>query len=80
MRAPTGVISTMLALAGADLLDDRADALSGHVHDQTLDGLALLAVDGLVQHARGRDLELIALAAHGLDEDGQATFRRGPRR
>ena len=63
-----------VALAGADLLDDRADALSGHVHDQTLDGLALLAVDGLVQHARGRDLELIALAAHGLDEDGQRHF------
>ena len=61
----------MLALAGADLLDDRADALSRHVHDQALDGLALLAVDRLVQHARGRDLELIALAAHGLDEDGQ---------
>ena len=43
----------------------------GHVDHQPLHGLALHAVDLLVQHAGGGDLELIALPAHGLDEDGQ---------
>ena len=59
-----------VGLAGAQLLDDGAHALAGHVHHQTLDGLALLAVDGLVQHAGRRHLELVALAAHGLDQNG----------
>ena len=61
-----------IRLAAAQLLDDRAHALAGHVHHQTLDGLALLAVDGLIQHAGRRHLELVALPAHGLDQDGQA--------
>ena len=61
-----------VALAGAQLLDDRAHGLAGHVGHQPLDGLALLAVDGAVQHPGGRHLELIALPAHGLDKDGQA--------
>ena len=59
-------------LALAQLLDDGAHAVAGHVHHQTLDGLALLAVDLLVEHAGGGDLELIALPAHGLNEDGEA--------
>ena len=61
-----------VGLAGAQLLNDRAHTLAGHVHHQTLDGLALLAVDGLIQHAGRGHLELIALAAHGLDQNGQA--------
>ena len=61
-----------IRLAAAQLLDDRTHALAGHVHHQPLDGLALLPVDGLIQHPRGRHLKLIALAAHGLNEDGQA--------
>jgi len=36
-----------------------------------LHGLVSLAVDHLGQNVRGRDLQLIAFAAHGLDEDGQ---------
>ena len=61
-----------IRLAGAQLLNDRTHTLGGHVHHQALDRLALLAVDGLVQYTGGRHLELVALAAHGLDEDGQA--------
>ena len=61
-----------VALAGADLLDDRAYAVAGYVHHQTLQRLAHFAVNLLVEHAGGGDLELVALPAHGLDEDGQA--------
>ena len=39
-----------VALPGADLLDNRAHRLAGHIHHQALDRLALLAVDGLIQH------------------------------
>ena len=60
-----------VALAGADLLDDGTGAVAGHIHHKALHGLALLAVDLLQQHTRGADLELIAFAAHGLDQDGQ---------
>ena len=63
-----------VALAGAELFDDCADILLRHVAHKAFDGLALLAVDHLIQDARGRDLELIAFAAHGLDEDGQRHF------
>ncbi|CAN4040214.1 Histidinol phosphatase and related hydrolases of the PHP family, partial [Dysosmobacter welbionis] len=41
------------------------------VHHQPLNGLALDAVDLLVQHAGGGNLELIPLPAHGLNEDGE---------
>ena len=64
-------MSSKSPLRGADLLDDGADAVAGHIHHKALHGLALLAVDLLEQHTRGADLELIALAAHGLDQDGQ---------
>ena len=45
--------------------------LGGNVDDNMLHGLVGLAVDDLGQNVRGRDLQLIAFAAHGLDEDGQ---------
>ncbi len=46
--------------------------LIGNVHRGLLDGLELRAVlSGLVHDLRTADLELIALAAHGLHQDGQ---------
>ena len=66
-----GLHLLQLTLAGAELFDHGADRIGRDVRDEALDRLALLAVDRLVEHARGRDLELIAFAAHGLDEDGQ---------
>ena len=60
-----------VALPGAHLLDDCAGAVAGHIRHQPLHGLALLAVNLLEQHPGGRDLELIAFPAHGLDQDGQ---------
>ncbi|CAN4037656.1 Maff2 family, partial [Dysosmobacter welbionis] len=60
-----------IRLAGTQLLDDRAHTVAGHVHHQPLNGLALDAVDLLVQHAGGGNLELIPLPAHGLNEDGE---------
>ena len=42
-----------VALAGADLLDDRAHAVAGYVHHQTLHRLAHFAVNLLVEHAGG---------------------------
>ncbi len=53
-----GVISARSPLQGR-LFDDRADIVLRHIAHKALDGLAL-AVYGLVQDARGRDLELIA--------------------
>ena len=66
-----GLHLLQLTLAGAELFDHGADRIGRDVRDEALDRLALLAVDRLVEHARGRDLELIPFAAHGLDEDGQ---------
>ena len=74
MRLPTGVISSRSPFRAPSFSMTAPTHSLGHVHHQPLDGLALLAVDGLVQHAGGRDLELIALPAHGLNEDGQAHF------
>ena len=63
-----------VALAGAELFDDRADIVLRHVAHKALDRLALLAVDLLIENARGRDLELVAFAAHRLDQDGERHF------
>ena len=60
-----------LGLAGAKLLHDGAHVVGGHVGDHALHGLALDPVDLLVEHTGGRDLELVAFPAHGLNEDGQ---------
>ena len=43
--------------------------LGRDVDRQFLERLAQLAVDGFEQHLGGADLELVALAAHVLDED-----------
>ena len=59
------------SFAGAQLLHHRAHVVRRHVDDHPLDGLALHAVDLLVEHPGRRHLELVALPAHGLDEDGQ---------
>ena len=50
---------------------DSALILGGHVDDDMLHRLVGLAVDDLGQNVRGRDLQLIAFTAHGLDQDGQ---------
>ena len=63
-----------VALPGAHLLDDRAHAVGGHVGHQPLDGLAADAVDLLVEHPGRRHLELVALPAHGFNQDGQVHF------
>ena len=58
-------------LALAQTGHDSTLILSGDVDDDVLHRLVGLAVDDLGQNVRGRDLQLIAFAAHGLDEDGQ---------
>ena len=58
-------------LALAQTGHDGTLILGGHVDDDMLHGLVGLAVDHLGQNVRGRDLQLIAFTAHGLDEDGQ---------
>ena len=58
-----------LSLAGAELLHHSADIRLGHLDDQVLDRLAQHAVDHLGDDLGAADLKLIALAAHGLDED-----------
>ena len=60
-----------VALALGDLIDHGADGIFRHVRDHALDRLAELAVNLLVQNVRRGDLELKALAAHGLHQDGQ---------
>ena len=50
---PDGGHLQEVALAGANLLDDAAHTVAGHVHHQALDGLALFAVDLLEEHAGG---------------------------
>ena len=53
-------------------LDDLAGVLAGALHDGLLDRLGHRTVGVLLeQHARAADLELKALAAHGLHEDGE---------
>ena len=61
-----------LALTLAQLLHDRAHVILRYIHNDAFHRLAELSVDLLVQHARRRNLKLIALAAHGLDQDGKA--------
>ena len=64
-----------LGLARAELFDDRADILLRHVRHELFHRfheIALLVA--LHEHARGRDLKLIAFAAHRLDEDRERHF------
>ena len=72
MRVPTGVISSRSPLR-EPIFSMTAPTLSAGTSTTSRSiGSHFLPSIVLVQHARGRDLELIALAAHGLDEDGQA--------
>ena len=58
-------------LALAQTGHDSTLILGGDVDDDVLHRLVGLAVDDLGQNVRGRDLQLITFAAHGLDQDGQ---------
>ena len=60
-----------LALATGDDVDDLAGVLLGEVDREVLDGLVLDAVDLVDDHLGLADLQLVALAAHRLDEDGE---------
>ena len=57
------------AAADADLRDDHALIFLGDVDDEILDRLHHRAVDFRDDDLRARDLQLVALAAHHLDED-----------
>ena len=61
-------------LAGAQSGHDVALIDLGHVDDNALHRLHDLAVLLVGQNVRGADLQLIALAAHRLDQDGQVHF------
>ena len=69
--AVAGAHVDQLRLAGAELLHHGADVCLRHLDHEVLDRLAEHAVDGFGDDLRAADLELIALAAHGLDQDGQ---------
>ena len=60
-----------LAVACAHLLHNRTETLGRNVGNHALNRLIGLAVDLLEQCARCTDLKLIALAAEGLNQDGQ---------
>ena len=55
-------------LPGRQALGDRADVVVGHVDDAFLDRLVAPAVDLAGDDLGPADLELVALAPHGLDE------------
>ena len=59
------------AAAGPRLGDDDALKVLGHVDDQILHRLAAHAVDLLRDDVGPRHLELVSLAPHHLDENGQ---------
>ena len=63
-----------LTLARAQLLHHAALVLCGHVYYNVLHRLHQLAVLFVRQHFRRRNLKLITLAAHGLDEDREVHF------
>ena len=56
------------ALAGGERLGDGADVLVGHVEHAPLERLVALAVDLADDDLGPADLQLVALAAHRLDE------------
>ena len=58
-----------LALARAELFHDRAHIVLRDIDHDALHRFTQLAVNRLVQDARRGNLEFIALAPHGLDED-----------
>ena len=58
-----------LAAPLADQFHDRPGALGGRLDHQRLERLVQLAVDFVEDHLRLADRKLVALAAHGFDED-----------
>ena len=68
---PWLVICSMRPLRVGQDLGDRAEELLGGVDGEALDRLVGLAVDLAGDHLRLADGQLVALAAHLLDEDGQ---------
>ncbi len=71
--APVAVVVHLfhLRLTHAELLDDDTDECLRHVDGQQLDRLHQPAVNALGDNLRLADRELVAFAAHHLDEDGQ---------
>ena len=60
-----------LAFAAGDHVDDLARELLGHQHSELLDGFAFLTVNLLDDNLGLAHLQLVSLAAHGLDEDAE---------
>jgi hypothetical protein len=60
-----------LALAARERADDRRGEPLGHVEDQVLERLVLLALDLAHDHPRRPYLNLVPLAPHGLEQDGE---------
>ena len=58
-----------LALAAGEHPDDRGGEPLGNVDDEVLEGLVLLAFDLAHDDPRRADLDLVALAAHGFQQD-----------
>ena len=68
---PLLTIFVIMPRALADLRDDDALMILGHVDDQLLDRLDRLAVDLLGDDVRTRDLDLEPFAPHHLDQNRQ---------
>ncbi len=60
-----------LTLAGADLLDDATRKIFGDEDGEAFNRLAFHVVDVFHNNLGLTKLELVALAAHGLDEDAE---------
>ncbi len=66
-----GMHLEQLAAPAAKLFHDAALVDVFDVYREHLVGLAAHAVDGLVDHARPRHRDFVALAAHVLEQDGE---------
>ena len=71
---PWLVIFTISPLRGPRRLDDHADEVLRDVDGEVLDRLHELAVDDAGDDLRPADHQLVAFAAHHLDEDGELQF------
>ncbi|KCB28214.1 hypothetical protein L543_2719 [Bordetella hinzii L60] len=72
--AAIGLHVLQVAAAAAQLFHYPALVRIFDIHRQGFERLALHAVDFLEHHARARDGQLIAFAAHGFKQDGQVQF------
>ena len=66
-----GVDGSNLAFAAGDHIDHLRAELLGHQHGELLDGFAFLAVNLFDNDLGLSHLQLVALAAHGLDKDAE---------